>query len=46
MIDTCGHTYSNICNVYFKGSVYGDIICLRHTLYAFVVWKKPLMYSY
>ena len=42
MYETCGHRHSNICDVYIKGSVYGDILCLRHTLYVLVVLKKTL----
>ena len=42
MNDTCGHRYSNICDLYFKDYVYGNILCLRHTLYPLVLWKKIL----
>ena len=44
--ETCGHRHSNICDVYCKGTFYGDILRLRHTLYALVVRKKLLIYSY
>ena len=40
MYETCGHRHSKICDVYCKGSVYGDILCLRHTLVCFKYLKE------
>ena len=37
MYETYGHRHSSKCDAYCKGSVNGNILCLRHTLYALVV---------
>ena len=34
------YRHSNTCHLYNKGSVKEDILCLRHTLYAFCCLKE------